>query len=105
MKPVTTRAACLQLTPGNNLIENLQTIAGLVDDAASAGASLIALPEFATYLDRSSASMRSSASKESTSKVLNQLTALAREQGVWLLVGSLVILADDNADEKLSNRS
>lgn len=99
------RAACLQLTPGNDIAINLAEIACLVGLAVIQGATLVALPEFATYLDRSSQSMRSSASAMEDSTVLTTLRALARQHGIWLLVGSLVVLADGTPDSKLANRS
>lgn len=98
-------AACLQLTPGNNLAEGLDQIGKLISKAAGEGASLIALPEFATYLDRDSRSMRSSATAEQHSLALNVLQAAAVKHSIWLLIGSLVILPNGDPEEKLANRS
>lgn len=100
-----TRAACLQFTPGNDLQHNLRTIEKLVQAAAAQGATLVALPEFATYLDRSSASMRSSASTQANSVALKQLQRLAQASNVWMLIGSLVLFQEDDPDGKLMNRS
>ncbi len=99
------RAACLQLTPGNDLGQTMATIVRLVARAVEQGATLVCLPEFATYLDRSGQSMRSSATLEQDSSVLAQMRVLAGEHGIWLLVGSLVILADDSPQSRLLNRS
>lgn len=101
----TCRAACLQLTPGNDLAANMAEIARLVGLAVRQGATLVSLPEFTTFLDRSSQSMRSSASAVDDSAVLTALRALARQHGIWLLVGSVVILSDGTPESKLVNRS
>lgn len=99
------RAACIQLTPGNDLRQNLGSISRLVGGAAAEGAEFIALPEFATFLDRSSAAMRSSASSQANSEALEKLRHEARDKNVWLLVGSLVMSEEGHADGKLLNRS
>lgn len=101
----TCRAACLQLTPGNELAANMAEIARLVGLAVRQGATLVSLPEFTTFLDRSGQSMRSSASAMEDSAVLTALRALARQHGIWLLVGSVVILSDGTPESKLVNRS
>lgn len=99
------RAACIQLTPGNNLAENLQEVLWLVSAAAADGAALVALPEFTTYLDRDSRSMRASATHQNESEALPRLQQAAAQLGIWLLVGSLVMLWDDDPEERLANRS
>ncbi|MQX63423.1 carbon-nitrogen hydrolase family protein [Sinorhizobium meliloti] len=104
MRPSIVRAACLQMSPGNDLCENLQGISGLIDRAVEEGAELIALPEFATFLDRSSSSMRTSAHPEAEHPALRHLTQEALRHGVWLLAGSIVI-AGESDDDKLLNRS
>jgi predicted amidohydrolase len=97
------RAACLQVSPGNDLTANLAAIRDLIGAATGQGAGLVALPEFATFLDRDSRSMRGSAvHSEST---LKALSLMARQHDVTLLVGSLVMLAGDQPDGLLANRS
>lgn len=101
----TVRTACLQLNPGNDLGRNLAAIADLTAAAVADGATLVALPEFATFLDRSSQAMRASATAEADSIALPVLCGLARQHGIWLLIGSLVMLADGAPESKLANRS
>jgi deaminated glutathione amidase len=98
------RAACLQLNPGNDLQRNLADISSLIERAAGEGAALIALPEFTSFLDRSSASMRSSAHPEDRHPALAHLCAEAMRHKAWLLVGSLVIAGEGDGG-KLANRS
>lgn len=94
--------ACLQVSPGNDLVANLATLDRLIRQAAGQGAGLVALPEFATFLDRDGRAMRASARAEADSEALATLSALAAELGIWLLIGSLVIRPD--GAEKLANR-
>ncbi|QJU58150.1 carbon-nitrogen hydrolase family protein [Sphingomonas sp. AP4-R1] len=105
MTTVVFKAACLQLTPGNILKENLKEIARLIEAAVADGAQFVALPEFATYLDRDSRSMRSSATREADSAVLAELRHQAAAHRIWLLIGSLVILWDGDPQARLANRS
>ncbi|MFN8682361.1 carbon-nitrogen hydrolase family protein [Paracoccus sp. P2] len=99
------RAACLQVSPGNDLAANLAAIAELVEEAAGQGAALVALPEFATFLDRSSQAMRGSAGADEGCAALTALRDLARRHGILLLVGSLVMQTDEGPEGHLANRS
>lgn len=98
-------AACLQVSPGNDLAANLAVIAALVDEAAGKGVRLIALPEFATFLDRDSRSMRGSAGTDHNTGALAVLCDLARRHGVLLLIGSLVMQTEEGPQGHLANRS
>jgi deaminated glutathione amidase len=97
------RAACLQLSPGNDIAANLAVIDGLVAQGAGQGAALVALPEFATCLDRDSRVMRASALQGEAT--LAHLRALALQHRVTLLVGSLVMLTVEGPEGHLANRS
>jgi predicted amidohydrolase len=105
VKPSPLRVACLQLTPGNDLDRNLAEISRLIAAAVASGASFVLLPEFATYLDRASHSMRSSAARQEECAPLQQLRRTAAELQIWLLIGSLVILDEGDAEQRMSNRS
>jgi len=98
------RAACLQLTPDNCLDGNLERIGALVAAAVDDGANLVALPEFATYLDRDSRSMRRSAATPEAGRALDRLCQCAAGHHVWLLLGSIAML-DEDEDDRLVNRS
>lgn len=99
------KAACVQITPGNDLEKNLREVERMIGAAAADGAQFVALPEFATFLDRDSRSMRSSATSEAGSAALVLLREQAATHGVWLLIGSLVILWEDDERHRLANRS
>lgn len=99
------RAACLQLCPGNDLGRNLSDISHWMAQAVGKGAEFVALPEFASYLDRDSKSMRSSAALQDQSHALAELRDLARRNAVWMLIGSLVMERDEEPGGRLANRS
>lgn len=99
------RAACLQLNPGNDTGQNLAQISQLMAQAVGQGAELVALPEFACFLDRDSKAMREAACLQSESHALAELRDMARRQSVWLLVGSLVVERDEDPNGRLANRS
>ena len=98
----TFRAACVQLNSGSDVAANLETAEAAIRDAASQGAHLIMLPEYATCLDGSGRVMRENSCCEADHPALARLQALASDINAWLLIGSLTIKVDD---ERMINRS
>src|SRR6476660_9617608 len=98
----TFRAACVQLNSGSDVAANLETAEAAIRDAASQGAHLIMLPEYATCLDGSGRVMRENSYFEADHPALARLQALASGINAWLLIGSLTIKVDD---ERMINRS
>lgn len=96
------RAACVQLNSGSDLGANLRAASTAVRTAAAGGAQLIALPEYAVLLDGSGRVMRENSYPEQAHPALEAFRALARECGVWLLLGSLTVKLDEAL---LANRS
>jgi len=100
--------ACVQVSPGNDLAANLDHAQGLIEQAAAQGAQLIALPEFALFLDRSGRAMAAAACPETRHACLDSLRGTARRHGLWLAVGSIVTRDEEAGSEtpvRLSNRS
>jgi predicted amidohydrolase len=97
------RVACLQLSPGNDLAQNLRIAREGLASAASQGAHMVALPEFALFLDRRGREMAAAAAPEADNPALESLREAAREARVWLMLGSLVVRDDECG--LLSNRS
>lgn len=95
-------AACLQLNAGNDLAANLATLERMMREAAAAGARFVASPEYALLLDGSGRTMRAGALPADGGAPLAHLRALARELGVWTLIGSLTL---DAGDGRMVNRS
>jgi predicted amidohydrolase len=96
------RVACLQLNAQPDLDANLDEVERLARAARAERAELIATPENTSGMYANRSALIASALPEAGHPGLARLTALAREIGVWLLVGSLSIRLEN---EKLANRS
>src|SRR5581483_1230328 len=85
------RAACVQLRSGEDVGENIRFAEKLIRQAAAGGAQLIATPENTTLMAADGGAKLAQSFDESADPALPVFTALARELGVWLLIGSLAI--------------
>lgn len=95
-------AACVQLRAGRNVAANVEAAADLVRQAAEAGATFVATPENTSLMEAERALLFEKAKSEDEDEALRALRAVAREQKIWLLIGSLPIRV---AEDKLANRS
>ncbi len=86
-------AALVQLTAGPNIDENLERIEHLVGAASRTGASFVCLPENCTQMQPDKIKFLAEAVGEEDHRALPRLSALAREAGIWLQVGSLTVKA------------
>ncbi len=96
------KAACVQLNSCNDMDANLQTADAAVRAAATAGAALIMLPEYAALLDGSGRTMRENSYPEEQHPTLARLRVLAADTRAWLLIGSLTVKVDA---DRMVNRS
>ena len=99
---MTLRIACLQLNARPDLDANLDEVERLARTAKADGAEFIATPENTSGMYANRAALIDAALPEAGHPGLARLTALARETGVWLLVGSLSIRLEG---DRLANRS
>ncbi len=99
------KIACLQTNPGRDLQKNLAEIEWLITEAVAQGVELIALPEFATFLSREAGAMGRAAESETRSPALARLQEIARENRVWILVGSIVMALSRRETKRFTNRS
>ena len=97
-------AACVQMTSACDPADNLPVIAARVRAAAADGATLIALPETCTFMEKGKKAMQARLAAEPDSAEKAALAALAAELGIHLLVGSMVLQADGE-DGRAANRS
>ena len=95
-------AACVQTTTGRDIAENIETAGAMVRDAAKAGADFVLLPETVNLMERDRRARQEKIDADGGDAGLEGFRAVARETGVWLLVGSLV---KRNEDGKAANRS
>ena len=96
------RVAALQYCASDNVVKTLHHIQPLIAEAASK-ASLVALPECANYLAASREQLFQKAEWDDESYSQKWLGDTAREFGIWLLAGSLIMRRRDN--NQLVNRS
>src|SRR5579863_5867369 len=101
-------AGCVQFTAGPDPLPNLRQVGDLVRRARDTGADLIMTPE-ASNLIESGRRRRDKARREADDPFLAGMRELARELGIWLLLGSLVIdpagEPGGEGEERLANRS
>ena len=96
------RVAALQYCASDDVAQTLQNIHPLIAEATSK-ATLIALPECANYLAANREQLFQRAEWDDESYSQKWLGNVAREFGIWLLAGSLMIRRRDN--KQLANRS
>jgi len=89
--------ALAQLTAGDDVEDNLNTISEIVAEAAGAGAKAVFLPECCALMQTSRAQLRDAAEKESGGPIQERLRAVASQNDVWLFAGSIPI---ESADPK-----
>lgn len=93
---------CVQVCPDDDREANIERASEAIKTAARMGASLVALPEYVSFLHASGKAMRMSAMREEVDPALSHFRLMAKGQRVWLLVGSIVLAT---GDEKAANRS
>src|ERR1700679_3773580 len=96
------RAACVQLRSGEDVAENIRTASSLIREAAKGGAQFVATPENTTLMAADGGAKLANSFDEAHDPALPVFTALAKELGIWLLIGSLAIKV---SDAKTANRS
>ena len=96
------RVAALQYCASDDVAKTLSHIQPLIAEAASK-ASVVALPECANYLAASREQLFQRAEWDDESYSQKWLGNVAREFGIWLLAGSLIMRRRDN--NQLVNRS
>jgi len=87
--------ALAQLTTGDNVEDNLNTIAETVVEAADADARAVFLPECCVLMQTSRAQLREVAEQVSDGPIQERLSNIARQNSTWLFAGSIPIASDD----------
>ncbi len=96
------RVACVQTNTGGDVDANIEAIDGFVREAAAQGAGFIALPENAYYM-RGLHEIESHYHTMDDHPGVAHSCSLAKELGVWILIGSVFVTIDDSG--KWANRS
>jgi deaminated glutathione amidase len=103
-------AACVQFTAGRDHEPNIQAVSELVCRARDAGADFVLTPENTGLIEPIGKLRREKARDEINHPVLAALREIARETGVWLLIGSLAVDISrepgiPEGERRLANRS
>jgi predicted amidohydrolase len=98
----TVRVGLVQLRSSTDPAENLVAAEKAIREAAAQGAQLIVTPEATNILQRDDEALVKAVVPGKDDPAVPRLTALANELKVWLLVGSLMVKAEDG---RVANRS
>ncbi len=101
----TLKAGLIQLCVGDDPAVNLPVTVDFIREAAGQGARFVLTPEGTNLLSPDRAWKESVLRTEAEDPTLKQLRALAAELGIWLLIGSLSLRADDPSETRSVNRS
>lgn len=96
------KVACVQNCASDDLDKNIEQTTALTRAAVVAGAGLVCLPEYFSYLAPNDQQLLKSALTEEDHPALKHFCNLAGELGVWLLLGSLAIKLKSG---RVNNRS
>jgi len=96
------RVAALQYCASGNAPETLSTILPMIETATQDGATLICLPEAASFIAKNRDTLGEHAEWDDASPTLDALCGAAAGAKIWLLVGSL--LTRRRHDARLVNR-
>ena len=103
-------ASCIQFTSARDYEPNIRVVSDLIRRARGAGADLVLTPENTGLTEPVGKLRREKARDEANHPVLAALREVARETGVWLLIGSLAIdlsrePGEAEGERRLANRS
>jgi deaminated glutathione amidase len=106
----TLKAACVQFTAARDYEPNIQVVSDLVRRARDRGADFVLTPENTGLMEPIGKLRREKARDEANHPVLAVLRDLARETGLWLLLGSLAVDISrepgiPEGERRLANRS
>ena len=89
------KVAAIQMCSGTRPERNIASMERLVREAYAAGATYVQTPEMTGALVRDKAELRAMLRPEDSDLVATRASALARELGIHLHIGSTAILLDD----------
>jgi len=89
------KLAAVQMISGPEVAPNLETAGRLIAEAAAAGAQLVALPEYFPLIGATDADRLAAREADGAGPIQDFLAATARRHGIWLVGGSIPLLAQD----------
>jgi len=91
MKPPVPKAAAIQMASGPNVSANLLEVERLTEEAATAGAGLVVLPENFAFMGLAEHDIVGIGEAEGSGPLQEFLAQLARRLGIWLVGGTVPI--------------
>ena len=103
-------ASCIQFTAARDHEPNIHTVSDLVRRAREGGADFVLTPETTGLIEPIGKLRRQKVRDEANDPMLAALREVARETGVWLLIGSLAVdlsreTGTREGETRLANRS
>lgn len=98
------RVAVLQMNSSDEVSENEEVLVQAVADAKAAGADILMTPEVSNCVSTSRKHQDAVLALEDDDQTLKAVQTAARDQGLWVLLGSLGLKSGD-ADGRFANRS
>lgn len=98
------KSALIQLNVSDDPARNLAGTVGMVREAADQGAEFVLTPEVTNCVSTSRTHQRDVLQSEQDDITLSALRDVAKEKGIWLLIGSLALRTED-LDGRFANRS
>jgi nitrilase len=89
------RLAAVQMVSTPRVEENLQNAGELIAEAAAGGADLVALPEYFPIMGLRDGDKVKAGEAEGAGPIQDFLAETARRYGIWLVGGSLPLIAND----------
>ena len=80
-------------------------VAPLIREAAAGGAKLILTPEASNFMIRDKDRRAAALTDQDRDEAVVALRELARDLGVWLLIGSAIVRSGHDGDDRAANRS
>ena len=91
------KLAAVQMISGPDVAPNLATAGRLIAEAADAGAQLVALPEYFPLIGAADADRLAAREVDGDGPIQDFLARTARQHGLWLVGGSIPLMAEDPA--------
>ena len=99
---MTVRIALFQSTTGIDPDSNAEALVAAIKEAAEGGAAMLFTPEMSGLLDRDGERARANLAHEGDDHVLARCRETARNNSIWLHLGSLAVLGEGG---KVANRA
>lgn len=99
------KLAAIQMVSGPAVGPNLETAARLIGEAAAGGAKIVALPEYFPLIGATDAERLAAREADGHGPIQAFLAANAKHHGIWLIGGSLPMVANEFANSAAKMRN